>query len=67
MSFEEKKDNPDFSNEKKPDEEEIDEVFKDLKKEIIEKRELSKLNLKYEGYYCKLCGNYASYKKVAFR
>ena len=63
MSFEEIKDNPDFPNEKKPDEEEIDEVFKDLKKEIINKRNLSELNLKSEGYYCKLCGNYASFKK----
>ncbi len=63
MSYEEKKKNPDFPNEKIPDEEEIDEVFKDLKKEIINKREISKLNLKNEGYYCKLCGNYASFKK----
>ena len=63
MSYEEKRDNPDFPKEKKPDEEEIDEVFKDLKKEIINKRELSKFNLKSEGYYCKLCGKFASFKK----
>ena len=63
MSFEENKDNPDNPNEIKTDEEEIDKVFKDLKKEIINKREISKFNLKKEGYYCKLCGNFAPFKK----
>jgi len=63
MTYEEKNNNPDNPNEKKTDEEEIDEVFKDLKKEITDKRELSKFNLKEDGYYCKLCGNYASFKK----
>ena len=55
--------NPDFPNTKNPDEEEIDKVFKDLKKEIKNKRELSKLSLEKEGYYCKLCGKFASFKK----
>ncbi|MHA1511408.1 MAG: hypothetical protein ACTSRX_06785 [Promethearchaeota archaeon] len=63
MTYEEKNNNPDNPNENKTDEEEIDKVFKDLKKEIIKKREISILNLKNEGYYCKLCGNYASFKK----
>lgn len=61
MTVEEK--NSDILDEKKPDEEEIDNVFKDLKKEIINKREYSKSNLKKKGYYCKLCGNHASFKK----
>jgi len=47
----------------KKDEEEIDKVFKDLKKEIINKREPSKLKLKNEGYHCKLCGEITSFRK----
>ena len=60
---EEEKKNPDFPNEKNSDEKEIDKVFKDLKKEITDKRVLSKLSLNKEGYYCKLCGKFTSFKK----
>ena len=63
MTSDENNSNPDFPNKKIPNEKEIDKVFNDLKKEIMNKRELSNLNLKIEGYYCKLCGKYASFKR----
>ncbi len=63
MTSEEINNNPDFPNEEKSDGDEIEHVFKNLKKEIINKREISKLNLEKEGYYCKLCGKHASFKK----
>ncbi|MHA1718272.1 MAG: hypothetical protein ACTSWX_07120 [Promethearchaeota archaeon] len=63
MTNEDDENNIDFSTEEKFDEDELDEVFKDLKKEIIEKREFSKEKFKKTGYYCKLCGEFTSFKK----
>ena len=60
---EEKNNDPDYHPENKTDEEEIDRVFKGLKKEIINKREPSKLKPKNEGYYCKLCGEFTVFRK----
>ncbi|QEE14901.1 hypothetical protein DSAG12_00722 [Promethearchaeum syntrophicum] len=53
----------DNQNENRALDGEIDKVFKELKKEIIDKREPSKLNVKKEGYYCKLCGEFTTFRK----